>query len=78
MWPTEQGESETPELDEQKCTQKIGIPPEPTKKQRIKRIDELDEFYCTINRCTPLTYLLNHSAAKYSTPWLIRIFAKTG
>ena len=39
------------ELDEQKCTQKIGILPGPTKKWRIKRIDELnddewDEFYC--------------------------------
>jgi len=38
------------ELDEQ-CTQKIGILPGPTKKWRIKRIDEfnddeLDEFYC--------------------------------
>ena len=45
----------TPELDdgelgEQKCTQMIGILPGPMKKQRIKRIDELnddelDEFY---------------------------------
>jgi len=35
------------ELDEQKCTQKIGILPGPTKKWRIKQIDELDEFYCT-------------------------------
>jgi len=40
------------ELDEQNCTQKIGILPGPTKKGRIKRIDELDddeldEFYCT-------------------------------
>jgi len=35
------------ELDEQKCTQKIGILPGPTKKWRIKRIDELDEFYFT-------------------------------
>ena len=34
------------ELDEQKCTQKIEILPGPTKKWRIKRIDELDEFYC--------------------------------
>jgi len=31
------------ELDEQKCTQKIGILPGPTKKWRIMRIDE---FYC--------------------------------
>jgi len=40
------------ELDEQKCIQKIGILPGPTKQWRIKRIDELnddelDEFYCT-------------------------------
>ena len=36
------------ELDEQKCAQKIGILPRPTKKWRIKRIDELDDdlFYC--------------------------------
>jgi len=39
------------ELDKQKCTQKIGILPGPTKKWWIKRIDELnddelDEFYC--------------------------------
>ena len=39
------------ELDEQKCTQKIGILPGPTKKWRIKwtdelNDDELDEFYC--------------------------------
>jgi len=39
------------QLDEQKCTQKIGILYGPTKKWRIKRIDELnddelDEFYC--------------------------------
>jgi len=39
-------------LDEQKCTQKIGILPGPTKTCRIKRIDkldndDLDEFYCT-------------------------------
>jgi len=38
----------TPELDngelgEQKCKQKIGILPRPTKKSRI---DELDKFYC--------------------------------
>ena len=43
----------TTELDEQKCTQKIGILPGPTKKWRIKRIDELnddelDEFYCIL------------------------------
>ena len=36
------------ELDEQKCTQKIGILPGPTKKWRIKWIDELDEFYCSL------------------------------
>jgi len=35
-------ELEDGELDEQKCTQKIGVLPEPTKKQRIKRIDELN------------------------------------
>jgi len=38
------------ELDEQKCTQKIGILPGPMKKWRIKQIDELNddelnEFY---------------------------------
>ena len=43
----------TTELDEQKCTQKIGILPGPTKKWRIKRIDELnddelDEVYCIL------------------------------
>ena len=41
------------ELDQKKCTQKIGILPGPTKKWRIKQIDELnddelDEFYCTL------------------------------
>ena len=40
------------ELDEQKCTQKIGILLGPMKKWWIKRIDEsnddeLDKFYCT-------------------------------
>jgi len=35
-------------LGEQKCTQKIGILPGPTKKWRIKRIDELNEFYYII------------------------------
>jgi len=37
------------ELDEQKCTQKIGILPRPTKKWRINESndDELDKFYCT-------------------------------
>jgi len=37
------------ELNEQKCTQKIGILPGPTKKWRINELndDELDEFYCT-------------------------------
>jgi len=44
------------ELDEQKCTQKIGVLPGPTKKWRIKRIDELDddeldEFYCIFIPC---------------------------
>jgi len=39
------------ELDEQKCTQKIGILPGPTKTWRIKRIGKLndnewDKFYC--------------------------------
>jgi len=33
------------ELDEHKCTQKIGILPGPTKKWRIV---ELDEFYFTL------------------------------
>jgi len=32
------------ELDEQKCTQKIGILPGPTKKWRIKRIDEFKRW----------------------------------
>jgi len=53
MWRIEQiDELDDGELDEQKCTQKIGILPGPTKEWRIKRIDEfnddeLDEFYCT-------------------------------
>jgi len=36
------------QIDEQKCTQKIGILPGPTKKWRIDELndDELDEFYC--------------------------------
>ena len=56
IWPPDRS-LETPELDdgeldEQKCTQKIGILLGPTKKWRNKRIDELDddeldEFYCT-------------------------------
>ena len=40
------------ELDEQKCTQKIGILPGPTKKWQIKRIDKLDEFYCNFKFAT--------------------------
>jgi len=53
MWRIEQtDELDDGELDERKCTQKIGILPGPTKEWRIKRIDEfnddeLDEFYCT-------------------------------
>ena len=48
-------ETANDELDEQKCTQKIGTLPGPTKKWRIKRIDELDddeldEFYCICHR----------------------------
>ena len=33
------------QIDEQKCTQKIGILPGPTKKWQVRSIDELDEFY---------------------------------
>jgi len=52
-WIKQIDKLEDGELDEQKCTQKIGILPGPTKKWRIKRIDELnddelDEFYCTV------------------------------
>jgi len=51
------------ELDEQKCTQKIGILPGPTKKWRIKRIDEvnddeLDKFYCTYNENAVITNVM--------------------
>jgi len=50
----ELSELDNGELGEQKCTQKKRIMPGPTKKWRIKRIDEvndgeLDEFYCTMN-----------------------------
>ena len=54
MWQIKQiDELDDGELDEQKCTQNIGILPGPTKKWRIKRIDELnddelDEFYCIL------------------------------
>jgi len=41
------------QIDEQKCTQKIGILPGPTKKWRIDELndDELDEFYCVFDKC---------------------------
>jgi len=54
MWRVEQiDELDDGELDEQNCTQKIGILPGPTEKLRIKRIeelndDELDKFYCSL------------------------------
>jgi len=49
-WQIEQiDELDDGELDEQKCTQIIGILPWPTKKWRIDKLndDELNEFYCT-------------------------------
>ena len=41
------------QLDEQKCTQKIGIMPGPTKKQLIERIDELNQQSSTGAKSPP-------------------------
>ena len=72
------------ELDEQECTQKIGILPGRTEKWRIKRIDELndnelDEFYCNaiLFRKTPLKAQNDYIFKKFggdiahlASPWL--------